>query len=184
MGNEQLIKKGFEYAQETYAALGVDVLAAMDKADAIPVSMHCWQGDDVTGFDGSDSLTGGIAVTGFGSDPARTGLLLDIGTNCEMALAVRGKLLIASAAAGPAFEGSSSAVGCRARPGAADRLAVSESGHFRFRVIGGDPRKLDGICGSGLVDFLAGMRRAGLAAGAGTAGGMSALSGRRRSCGR
>ena len=64
MNREQLINKGFEYAQETYAALGVDVLAAMDKADAIPVSMHCWQGDDVTGFDGADSLTGGIAVTG------------------------------------------------------------------------------------------------------------------------
>lgn len=115
----------------------------------------------LSGNVGGDVL-GGIAVTGFGSDRTRTGLLLDIGTNCEMVLADRGKLLIASAAAGPAFEGSSSAVGCRARPGAVDHLAVSESGHFRFRVIGGDLRKLDGICGSGLVDFLAGMRRAGL----------------------
>ena len=115
----------------------------------------------LSGNVGGDVL-GGIAVTGFGSDRTRTGLLLDLGTNCEMVLADRGKLLIASAAAGPAFEGSSSAVGCRARPGAVDHLAVSESGHFRFRVIGGDLRKLDGICGSGLVDFLAGMRRAGL----------------------
>lgn len=123
------------------------------------IPVHVWPA--LSGNVGGDVL-GGIAVTGFGSDPGRTGLLLDIGTNCEMALTVRGKLLIASAAAGPAFEGSSSAVGCRALPGAVDHLAVSESGHFRFRVIGGDLRKLDGICGSGLVDFLAGMRRAGL----------------------
>lgn len=64
MGNEQLILRGFEYAKETYGALGVDVQKAVDKADAVPLSMHCWQGDDVTGFDGADSLSGGIAVTG------------------------------------------------------------------------------------------------------------------------
>lgn len=64
MGNEQLILRGFEYAKEAFAAYGTDVGPAMTKADAIPVSMHCWQGDDVTGFDGADALTGGIAVTG------------------------------------------------------------------------------------------------------------------------
>jgi len=51
MGNEQLILRGFEYAKETYGALGVDVQKAVDKADAVPLSMHCWQGDDVTGFE-------------------------------------------------------------------------------------------------------------------------------------
>ena len=53
---EELILKGYEYAKAQYAAQGVDVDAAIAKADAIPVSMHCWQGDDVIGFDGSDSL--------------------------------------------------------------------------------------------------------------------------------
>ena len=62
--NEKLILAGYEYAKETYAAAGIDVEAAMKKADAIPVSMHCWQGDDVIGFDGADSLTGGIQTTG------------------------------------------------------------------------------------------------------------------------
>ena len=57
---EELILKGYEYAKAQYAAQGVDVDAAIAKADAIPVSMHCWQGDDVIGFDGSDSLSGGI----------------------------------------------------------------------------------------------------------------------------
>ncbi|MDI9521470.1 MAG: L-rhamnose isomerase [Bacillota bacterium] len=58
------VQKGFEYAKDVYAQAGVDVEKAVAQADSIPVSMHCWQGDDVTGFDGADSLTGGIAVTG------------------------------------------------------------------------------------------------------------------------
>ena len=70
--NEELILKGYEYAKAQYAAQGVDVDAAIAKADAIPVSMHCWQGDDVIGFDGSDSLTGGIQTTGNYPGRART----------------------------------------------------------------------------------------------------------------
>lgn len=66
------IEKGFAYAREQFAAAGVDVEAAMQKADAIPVSMHCWQGDDVIGFDGSGELTGGIATTGNYPGRART----------------------------------------------------------------------------------------------------------------
>ncbi|PKM38925.1 MAG: L-rhamnose isomerase [Firmicutes bacterium HGW-Firmicutes-9] len=58
------IQQGFEFAKEAYAAYGVDVEDAISRADAIPVSMHCWQGDDVIGFDGSDSLSGGIQTTG------------------------------------------------------------------------------------------------------------------------
>lgn len=69
---EKLILKGYEYAKAQYAAQGVDVDAAIAKADAIPVSMHCWQGDDVIGFDGSDSLSGGIQTTGNYPGRART----------------------------------------------------------------------------------------------------------------
>ena len=61
--NENSILKGYEYAKEAYAAAGVDVDAAIKKADAIPVSMHCWQGDDVIGLDGADGLAGGIQTT-------------------------------------------------------------------------------------------------------------------------
>lgn len=70
--NENQILRGYEYAKEAYAAYGVDVDAAIAKADAIPVSMHCWQGDDVIGFDGSDSLSGGIQTTGNYPGRART----------------------------------------------------------------------------------------------------------------
>ena len=70
--NEKSILQGYEYAKEAYAAIGVDVDAAMQRADAVPVSMHCWQGDDVIGFDGSDSLDGGIQTTGNYPGRART----------------------------------------------------------------------------------------------------------------
>ncbi len=70
--DEKRILQGYEYAREQFAEVGVDTDAAMEKADKIPVSMHCWQGDDVIGFDGSDSLTGGIATTGNYPGRART----------------------------------------------------------------------------------------------------------------
>lgn len=69
---ESTIQKGYEYAKEVYAALGVDTEQAMQRADAVAVSMHCWQGDDVIGFDGTGSLTGGIATTGNYPGRART----------------------------------------------------------------------------------------------------------------
>lgn len=123
------------------------------------IPVYLWPA--ISGSVGGD-VAGGIAVTGFGRDPDKLELLLDIGTNCEMVLSTRECKLASAAAAGPAFEGGGSSVGCRARPGAIDHMAVSESGAFRFHVIGGDLRRIDGICGSGLIDFLSGMRGAGL----------------------
>lgn len=58
------MKERFEYAKQKYAALGVDVEAAIERLKEIPVSLHCWQGDDVTGFDYDGPLTGGIQATG------------------------------------------------------------------------------------------------------------------------
>ena len=56
----------YEYAKERYAAIGIDVEAAMETLRKTPVSLHCWQGDDVRGFDTDPSkpLTGGIQTTG------------------------------------------------------------------------------------------------------------------------
>lgn len=60
-------------AQEIYKGLGVDTEAALAKLDTIDVSMHCWQGDDVSGFESAGGeLTGGIAVTGNYPGRART----------------------------------------------------------------------------------------------------------------
>ncbi len=54
----------FESAKSMYAALGVDVEKAMEKLASVAVAMHCWQGDDVIGFDHDGPLTGGIQTTG------------------------------------------------------------------------------------------------------------------------
>ena len=64
----------YEQAKAKYEALGINVEAAMDKLAKAPVSLHCWQGDDVRGFDGDPSapLTGGIQTTGNYPGRART----------------------------------------------------------------------------------------------------------------
>ena len=54
----------YQSAKEIYAKYGVDTDAAIEKLKNIPVSLHCWQGDDVTGFDHDGPLTGGIQTTG------------------------------------------------------------------------------------------------------------------------
>ena len=70
----------YQSAKEIYASYGVDAEAALDRVKDIPVSVHCWQGDDVIGFDGADSLSGGIQTTGNYPGRARTPdeLLADI----------------------------------------------------------------------------------------------------------
>ncbi len=54
----------YEEAKKMYAAMGVDTDAVLDKLQTVTVSIHCWQGDDVIGFDGDESLSGGIQTTG------------------------------------------------------------------------------------------------------------------------
>ena len=66
------MSKCFDTAKAFYADLGVDVEAAFRRLDNIPVSLHCWQGDDVNGFENSSALDGGIAVTGNYPGRART----------------------------------------------------------------------------------------------------------------
>lgn len=59
------IEKAFEAATARYAELGVDVASALEKLASIPISMHCWQGDDVGGFESDQGLSGGgIMATG------------------------------------------------------------------------------------------------------------------------
>jgi L-rhamnose isomerase len=66
MSKSEKITQAFEAAKEQYAQLGVDVDKAMDRLDQFPISLHCWQADDVGGFETPDSaLTGGgIQATG------------------------------------------------------------------------------------------------------------------------
>ena len=67
------IDRAFASAAEQYADLGVDVDAAMDQLAQVPISLHCWQGDDVAGFENTGlPLGGGLAVTGNYPGKART----------------------------------------------------------------------------------------------------------------
>ena len=62
----------YEQAKQAYAKYGIDTDAAIERLKNIPVSVHCGQGDDVIGFDGSDELSGGIQTTGNYPGRART----------------------------------------------------------------------------------------------------------------
>ena len=62
----------YESAKKIYAGIGVDTETAIEKLKNIPVSLHCWQGDDVKGFDTDGPLTGGIQTTGNYMGRART----------------------------------------------------------------------------------------------------------------
>lgn len=66
------LEERYASAREAYRAIGVDTDAALEQLKKLPISMHCWQGDDVMGFDGVESLSGGIQATGNYPGRART----------------------------------------------------------------------------------------------------------------
>jgi uncharacterized 2Fe-2S/4Fe-4S cluster protein (DUF4445 family) len=102
------------------------------------------------GFVGSDILAG-IMATGLHTSRELVALM-DLGTNGEVVVGNRDRLLCTSTAAGPAFEGARIAMGMRAASGAISAVEVRDGG-LACRVIGGgEPR---GLCGSGLVDAVA-----------------------------
>jgi L-rhamnose isomerase len=71
---ETTIESGYQLARETYASYAVDTDKAMEKLAQIPISLHCWQGDDVGGFESDEGLTGGgIQATGNYPGKARNG---------------------------------------------------------------------------------------------------------------
>lgn len=102
------------------------------------------------GFVGSDILAGIVATRMHESNSLTA--LLDLGTNGEIVLGDRDRLLCASTAAGPAFEGARISMGMRAATGAISEVRAA-NGTLECRVIGNC--KARGICGSGLVDVVA-----------------------------
>ncbi len=66
MSNDKTIEKAYEIAKQQYAQIDIDTDKALKQLKTIPISMHCWQGDDVGGFEhvGGTELSGGIQVTG------------------------------------------------------------------------------------------------------------------------
>lgn len=77
--------KAYELAKELYASIGVDTDKVIERVKTIPVSMHCWQGDDVRGFENPDGdLTGGIQTTG--NYPGRATTIDELRADFEKAI--------------------------------------------------------------------------------------------------
>ncbi len=103
-------------------------------------------------------ITAGLLASGMDRD-SRTRLFIDIGTNCEIVLGNSEWLLATAAPAGPAFEGAAIRCGMRAADGAIEVVTMTADG-LNLKVIGDAPPA--GLCGSGLVDAVAGLVGLGL----------------------
>jgi uncharacterized 2Fe-2S/4Fe-4S cluster protein (DUF4445 family) len=111
----------------------------------------------ISGHVGADAAACMLAVDIANED--RLVAVMDIGTNTELIVGNRHRVLAASCPAGPAFEGGQIAFGMPGLPGAIERVAVRDDGTAELTVIGDSPA--EGICGSGLVDLLSELLRTG-----------------------
>jgi uncharacterized 2Fe-2S/4Fe-4S cluster protein (DUF4445 family) len=124
------------------------------------------------GFVGADNV--GVLIAEEPYKHEENQLIIDIGTNGELVLGNRHKLISSSCATGPALEGAQLAFGMRAAPGAMERIEIDpETKEVDYKVIGRDawrkfsePKemKAKGICGSGILDLLAELYSAGIVA--------------------
>ncbi|RMD49880.1 MAG: DUF4445 domain-containing protein [Alphaproteobacteria bacterium] len=128
----------------------------------------------IAGHVGADAAAVVLAVAPHRAEELT--LVVDVGTNAEIVLGNRERLLACSSPTGPAFEGAQISAGQRAAPGAIERVRIDPaSGEPRFRVIGCDlwsdepgfaeavaATGITGICGSGIIEAVAEMRMAGL----------------------
>jgi len=128
----------------------------------------------IAGHVGADAAAVLLAEAPWDSD--EISLIIDVGTNAEILLGNRDRLLAASSPTGPAFEGAQISGGQRAAPGAIERVRIDpETLDPIFKVIGGelwsnDPgfreelgkQAVTGICGSGIIEVIAGMYLAGI----------------------
>lgn len=123
----------------------------------------------VAGHVGADTAGVILAEAPYARDDVT--LIVDVGTNAEIVLAVGDRLLAASSPTGPAFEGAQISAGQRAAPGAVERVRIDpETLEPRFRVIGEDAwsdepafagTRVSGICGSGIIEVIAELYLAG-----------------------
>lgn len=110
----------------------------------------------ISGFVGADTVTAILASNL--AEQAEISLLLDIGTNGEIAIGNRERILTCSAAAGPAFEGAKIRYGMGGLPGAINQVRIEEE--LTYTTIGQEPAR--GICGSAVVSLTAQLLKAGL----------------------
>ena len=83
----RVVEQSFSLAKERFAALGVDVDGVLERLAGLAISLHCWQGDDVVGFEGTDeAIGGGLAVTG--SYPGRARTSVELRSDLDRALSL------------------------------------------------------------------------------------------------
>jgi uncharacterized 2Fe-2S/4Fe-4S cluster protein (DUF4445 family) len=115
---------------------------------------------NIAGFVGADHVAM-LLATGIGEAPEdEVWVGMDIGTNTEIGMSARGRLLTCSTASGPAFEGAHIKYGMRAAPGAIEAVRLEEDGELRVRTIDNQPAV--GICGSGILDVIAELFKRGI----------------------
>jgi len=138
------------------AATAAMQFSAEELGIAVCPDAHVWALPGIAGWVGADAV-GVILSTGLHKGDGIT-LAVDIGTNGEIAMGSYRRFVTCSTAAGPAFEGAHISCGMRAADGAIDSVAIDSD--VRWHAIGERPPR--GICGSGLVDAVAEMLRAGI----------------------
>lgn len=111
----------------------------------------------ISGHVGADAAACMLAIDL--ANEERLVAVMDIGTNTELILGNKHRVLAASCPAGPAFEGGQITFGMPGLPGAVEKVKIEDDGTVRVRVIGDGPA--EGICGSGLVDLLGELLRTG-----------------------
>jgi uncharacterized 2Fe-2S/4Fe-4S cluster protein (DUF4445 family) len=145
-------------------------IKARDLGVKINPSAYMFVLPNEAGFVGADNV--GVLIAEEPYKHEENQLIIDIGTNGELVLGNRHKLISSSCATGPALEGAQLSFGMRAAPGAIERIEIDpETKEVNYKVIGRDawrkfsePKemKAKGICGSGILDVLAELYRAGI----------------------
>ncbi len=88
MSNNELIKKAYEIAKEQYASLGIDTESAIKKLDDVAISLHCWQTDDVGGFEKPDSVLGGGGIQVTGNYPGKARNIAEMRADLDKVLSL------------------------------------------------------------------------------------------------
>lgn len=114
---------------------------------------------NVAGFVGADNV--GVLIASEPCSKSGATLTIDVGTNGEIVLCKNKRMMVASCATGPALEGAHIKHGMRAKPGAIEHLKIDpKTRRVRYQVIGNV--RPTGICGSGVIDAVAGLFKAGV----------------------
>jgi uncharacterized 2Fe-2S/4Fe-4S cluster protein (DUF4445 family) len=138
------------------------VVTLKGKHSLLPIhpQARVYGGPIISGHLGADAAACMLAVDLAHED--RIVAVMDIGTNTELVLGNKDKILAASCPAGPAFEGGAIACGMPGLDGAIEDVAIDDAtGDIRFSVIGDPGTAPQGICGSGLVDLMSELVRTG-----------------------